>query len=262
LKSFLMPEDFIDGGATGLALLGTVITPLPLPVLLLIMNAPFIWVAYRTMGREFAWRTALSIGALALVTATVTFPDVTHDKLLIAVFGGFFLGAGIGLAVRGGSVIDGTEVVAIWLSRKLHVTIGDVITVMNVFIFAAAAKLISVETALYSMVTYLAASRTVDFVVEGIEEYIGITIISPKHDEVKHMLVEDLGRGVTIYQGKRGYRKGGGSYEVDIIYCVITRLEIHKVTHEVERIDPNAFLIMSSVKDITGGIVKKRRFKH
>lgn len=259
LEGFLLPTGFIDGGATGIALLGTVLTPFPLWLLLGLVNAPFIYVAYRLMGKEFAYRTMASIAALALITATVHFPEVTHDKLLVAIFGGFFLGAGIGLAVRGGSVIDGTEVLAIALSRLLHITMGDVITLINILIFAAAATLLSIETAMYSLITYLAASKTMDFVIEGIEEYMGVTIISPKHDEIQRMLVQELGRGVTVYMGKRGYRKGGGTYEVDIIYCVITRLELHKVTHEVEKIDPNAFLVMSSVKDTKGGIVKRRR---
>ena len=259
IEGFLLPAGFIDGGATGIALLGTILSPLPLWLLLGVVNAPFIYIAYRLLGKDFALRTIGSITVLAFVTATVHFPEVTHDKLLVAIFGGFFLGAGIGLSVRGGSVIDGTEVLAITLSRLLHVTMGDVITMINILIFSVVAMLLSIETAMYSLITYLAASRTMDFVIEGIEEYMGVTIISPKHEEIQRMLTQEMGRGVTVYQGKRGYRKGGGSYEVDIIYCVITRLELHKVTHEVEKIDPNAFLVMSSVKDTKGGIVKRRR---
>ncbi len=262
LESFLLPNGFIDGGATGLALMVTTLAHIPLPLLLVVINAPFIYLAYRILGTGFAMRTIIGISALALVVATVHFPEVTHDKLLVAVFGGFFLGAGIGLAVRGGGVIDGTEVLGITLSRKLRTSVGDVITLINVVIFGAAAWLLGVEVALYSMITYLAASKTMDFVIEGIEEYTGITIISSHHEEIRLMIAHDLGRGITVYRGKRGFGKRGESHDVDIIYCVITRLEVSKLTDAVERIDPNAFVVMSSVKDTTGGIVKARRHKH
>ncbi len=262
LESFLIPNGFIDGGATGLALMVTRLTEVPLPLLLVLINAPFVYLAYRYLGTGFALRTVAGITALALVIATVHMPEVTHDKLLVAVFGGFFLGAGIGLAVRGGGVIDGTEVLAITLSKKLRVTVGDVIMVINVVIFGAAALLLGVEVALYSMITYLAASKTMDFVIEGIEEYTGVTIISSHHEEIRHMITQDLGRGLTVYRGKRGFGKHGHSHDVDILYCVITRLEVTKLTEAVELIDPNAFVVLNSVKDTTGGIVRRRRHKH
>lgn len=277
LESFLLANKFIDGGATGVALMVTALlqnasfTPdaaspnwmgLVLPALLMIINLPFVYLAYRTIDRPFAIRTALGIAALALVVATVHLPEVTHDKLLGAVFGGFFLGAGIGLAVRGGGVIDGTEVLAISVSRKLHTTVGDVITMINVVIFSVAAWALSVETALYSMLTYLAASKTMDFVIEGIEEYTGVTIISSHHEEIRVMITEKLQRGITVLRGKRGFGRQGHSHDTDVIYCVITRLEVGRLSGEIEKIDPNAFVVMSPVKDITGGIVKKRRHKH
>jgi uncharacterized membrane-anchored protein YitT (DUF2179 family) len=262
LESFLIPNGFIDGGATGLALMVTRLTQVPLPVLLVGINAPFVYLAHRYLGGGFAIRTVVGIAALALVVATVHMPEVTHDKLLVAVFGGFFLGAGIGLAVRGGGVIDGTEVLAITLSKKLRVTVGDVITVINVVIFGAAAWLLGVEVALYSMITYLAASKTMDFVIEGIEEYTGVTIISSHHEEIRLMITQDMGRGLTVYNGKRGFGKQGHNHDVDILYCVITRLEVTKLTEAVELIDPNAFVVLSSVKDTTGGIVRRRRHKH
>ena len=211
LESFLLPSHFIDGGATGVALMIAQLSSLPLPLLLVLINVPFVYLAYRLVGRAFAIRTAIGITALAVVVATVHMPEVTHDKLLVAVFGGFFLGAGIGLAVRGGGVIDGTEVLAIAVSRKLHTTVGDVITAINVIIFAAAAWLLSVETALYSMITYLAASRTMDFVIEGIEEYMGVTIISSHHEEIREMITDKLQRGITVLRGKRGFGNMAGT---------------------------------------------------
>lgn len=263
LESFLLPSKFIDGGATGISLLISELTGTSLSVLLVLVNLPFIVIAYKAVGRQFSVKTAIAICLLALITATVHFPDVTHDKLLVAVFGGFFLGAGIGLSVRGGAVIDGTEVLAIYLSRKFRTKIGDVIIVINIVIFSFAAYFLSPETALYAMITYLAASKTVDFVVEGIEEYTGVTIISSHTDEIRTMIIEQMGRGVTIYKGKRGFGKRGHQTEdMEIVYTVITRLEINKLNNEIEKIDPNAFIVMSSVKDTKGGMIKKRPLQH
>ncbi|MBL7754385.1 MAG: YitT family protein [Chitinophagaceae bacterium] len=216
-KGFLLTNHFIDGGATGISLLLSAITGIPLFIFIILVNIPFVFLGYRIMGREFAIKTALAISGLSLVLATVAFPNVTDDNLLVAVFGGFFLGAGIGFAVRGGVVIDGTEVLAIYLSRKLGTTMGDIIIIINVIIFGTAAYLLGIEIALYSMITYLAASKTLDFLVEGIEEYIGVTIIAQDPELIKRMIVEQLGRGVTLYSGRGGYGKTGPRQENEII---------------------------------------------
>lgn len=262
LKGFLISNNFIDGGATGISLLIFLVFEIPFPILLLLINLPFIYLGYRLLGKSFAIKTVIAIALLSLAVATIDFPLVTKDKLLIALFGGLFLGAGVGFAMRGGAVIDGTEVLAIYLSKKLSTTIGDIIIVINIIIFGSAAYLLSVETAMYSMITYLSASKTLDFMVEGIEEYIGVIIVSEKNDEIRKMIVETMGRGVTILHGKRGYGKLGERFDTEIIYTVITRLELSKLNNEVEKIAPNAFVVMSSVKDTKGGIVKKRPLKH
>jgi len=261
-KGFLLTNRFIDGGATGISLLISVLTSIPLWILIICINIPFIILAFNTISRAFAVKTVLAISGLALVLATVTFPDVTKDNLLVAVFGGFFLGAGIGLSVRGGAVIDGTEVLAIFLSRKFGTTIGDIIIIINVIIFGAAAYFLSIEIALYSMITYLAASRTLDFVVEGIEEYTGVTIISSHSEEIKQMIINLLGRGFTVYNGKSGFGKKGEARDIEIVYTVVTRLELSRLNTEIEKIDPNSFVVMSSIKDTKGGMIKKRRLKH
>jgi len=261
-KGFLLTNDFIDGGATGISLLLAAITDIPLYVLIIGVNIPFIFLGYKVMGKRFAIKTALAITGLALCVALVPFPNVTNDDLLVAVFGGFFLGAGIGLAIRGGAVIDGTEILAIFLSRRFSATIGDIIILINVVIFSFAAYLLSIEIALYSMITYIAASKTLDFVIEGIEEYIGVTIISLQSTRIKEMLINKLGRGVTIYKGQGGFAKNSASKEIDIIYTVITRLELNKLNTEIEKIEPNAFIVMNSIKDIKGGMIKKRPLKH
>ncbi len=258
LESFLLPNRFIDGGATGISLLVTEVTELPLWILIVLVNIPFLFLGYRVLGKQFTIKAILAILGLALVLAFIQFPEVTQDKLLVAVFGGFFLGAGIGLSIRGGSVLDGTEVLAIFLSRKLGTKIGDVIIMINIVIFLAAAYLLSIEAALYSMLTYLAASRTLDFVLDGIEEYTGVTIISEKSEEIRVMITEKLGRGLTIYKASGGYGKKGEHNEYDVIYTVVTRLEIRKLNIELNKIDENAFVVMNSINDTKGGMVKKR----
>ena len=260
LKGFLLTNGFIDGGATGISLLISALTGFPLPILIILVNLPFIIFGFTAIGKQFAIKTILAIIGLALAIALVPYPEITNDKLLISVFGGFFLGAGIGLAVRGGCVIDGTEVLAIALSRRFGVSIGDIILIVNVIIFAFAAYLLSVETAMYAMLTYLSASKTVDFIIEGIEEYTGVTIVSIKADEIREMIAYELNSGVTVYKGERGYGKTGEKrHEMKIIYTVVTRLEISTLKNEVHKIDPNAFVVMNSIKDTTGGMTKKRR---
>ncbi len=261
LEGFLLPNKFIDGGATGISLLGSELTKWPLAVLLVLVNIPFVILGYRQIGKWFSIRTILAIVGLALCVTFIPYPVITTDKLLIAVFGGFFLGAGIGLAVRGGGVLDGTEVLAIFMSRKTSASVGDIVLVINIFIFSVAAYLLSVETALYSVLTYLSASRTMDFLIEGIEEYTGVTIISPKSEEISAMITEKIGRGITVYKGIHGFGKRGHASDINIIFTVITRLEISRLRTELDTIDPNAFVVMQSIKDTRGGMIKKRRLK-
>ncbi|MGA7837720.1 MAG: YitT family protein [Ignavibacteriaceae bacterium] len=262
LKSFLLPNQFIDGGATGISLLITEISGVSLSLLIIAVNIPFIIFGYKVLGRKFVLKTSLAILGLALAVALVPYPQITNDKLLVAVFGGFFLGAGIGLSVRGGAVIDGTEVLAIFLNRKTTLTVGDIILIINIIIFSVAAYLLSINTALYSILTYLAASKTVDFIIEGIEEYTGVTIVSDNYEEIRQMILEKLQRGVTLYKGEKGLTKTGvKNNEIKIIFTVITRLEIRNLNTEIEKIDPNAFVIMNSIKDTKGGMIKKRPLK-
>jgi uncharacterized membrane-anchored protein YitT (DUF2179 family) len=261
LKGFLLTNEFIDGGATGVSLLISALTYIPLYLLIVAINIPFVIMGYKILGKQFAIKTLLAITGLALVVANIEFPNVTNDNLLVAVFGGFFLGAGIGFSIRGGAVIDGTEVLAIYLSRKFGTTIGDIIIIINAIIFSTAAYFLGIEIALYSMITYLAASKTLDFIIEGIEEYVGVTIVASKNEEIRHMIINTMGRGVTIYMGKGGYGKRGETKDIEIIYTVITRLELNKLNTEIEKIEPDAFVVMSSVKDTKGGMIKKRPLK-
>jgi len=262
LKGFLMPNDFIDGGVMGISLLINTKSGVPLALLIIVINVPFILLGWHQIGKGFSLKSVGAISLLAIAVVLIPYPIVTDDRLLVAVFGGFFLGAGIGFTIRGGAVIDGTEILAIFLSRKQSLSVGDFILVFNILIFFAAAYFLSVEVAMYAMLTYLAASKTVDFILEGVEEFTGVTIISPHSDEIADFIKQRMGRGLTIYSGRRGFGKRGENYvATDILFTVVTRLEISRLTNEVEKIDPNAFIVMQSIRDTKGGMVKKRPLK-
>lgn len=259
LKSFLLPSHFIDGGVTGISLLLKALTGWNLSYLIIIINLPFILMGYRQIGKIFAVKTAIAIALLSIALLVLPFNPITHDKLLIAFFGGFFLGGGIGLAMRGGCVIDGTEVLALYISRNSVLTVGNIILVLNIVIFAFAAYFLNIETALYAILTYLSASSTVDFIVNGIEAYTGVTIISEKSEEIKHFIINDMKRGVTIYKGEGGYLE---KKDIDIIYTVVTKLEMSKLQSEIRNIDPDAFVVQQQIADLKGGVVKKQTVIH
>jgi len=254
LKGFLLSSHFIDGGVTGVSMLLGQVMGIPLSIVLPIINVPFVIVGYAHMGRAFAVRSALGIAGLAATLAVVPYPDVTPDLLLTAVFGGFFLGAGIGLAVRGGAVLDGTEIAALLISKRSHVLkVGEVILLFNVLLFVVAMSVLGVEQALYSILTYLAAARTLNFVIYGIEEYTAITIISPEHALIRERITSRLDRGVTVYKGHGGL----SGQEQEILYCVVTRLEIGSVKQIAKEIDPRAFIVSHPLADVEGGVVKR-----
>jgi uncharacterized membrane-anchored protein YitT (DUF2179 family) len=261
LKGFLLPAGFIDGGVTGVSLLVNRLTGLSLPLLIIMFNIPFILPAYRQISRGFVFKTIFAILMLSLALLVIHYPVVTQDRLLIAIFGGFFLGLGIGLSIRGGGVLDGTEVLALYLSRQFGVTVGDIILIINIIIFTSSAILLNIETALYSILTYLSASKTVDFVIQGLEEYTGVTIVSNKSDQIREAVIQKLGRGVTVLKGEGGYGKSGDRpSDIDVLFVVITRLEIYKLKREIENIDESAFVVMHSINDTKGGMIKKRPF--
>ena len=254
LKGFLLSSDFIDGGVTGVSMLLAKTTGVPLSVWLPVVNLPFIGFGYRHIGRAFAIRSALAMAALALALATIPYPDVTPDRVLTAVFGGFFIGAGVGLAVRGGAVLDGTEIAALLISKRSHVLrVGDVILAFNVALFLVAMSTLGVEAALYSILTYLAAAKTLDFVIHGIEEYTAVTIVSGQSRPIRERILGELGRGVTVYRGRGGL----GGDEIEILYCVVTRLEIGRLKAIVRALDPGAFVVSHPLTAAEGGVLKR-----
>lgn len=260
LEGFLIPNSFIDGGVTGISLITSELSTLSLPLLIVLFNLPFLLLAYQTVSPRFAVKSIVGIGLLALVVNFVHFPVVTNDPVLVATFGGFFLGLGIGMAIRGGAILDGTEVLAIYLSRKTTLTVGNIILLFNLVIFSSAAYLLSVEIALYAILTYFAASKTIDFVIDGIEEYIGATIISNHSEQIRRSITQNLGRGCTIYRGTRGFARNAGDplEEVNIVYTVLNRLELARFQTEIDKVDKKAFIVLSSVKDLKGGMIKRK----
>lgn len=260
VKGFLLSSHFIDGGVTGISMLLSYIFDYPISIFLLLLNIPFIILGYHQIGLKFVIKTTLAILGLSFCIYLVPFPDVTPDKLLTAIFGGIFLGTGIGLAIRGGAVLDGTEVAAVLLSKRSSILkVSDIILLFNVVIFLTAVFFLGVEPALYSILTYFAASKMIDYILNGIEEYTAVTIISDRNDEIKKMITTKLHHGITVYTGTTGYgRHGEKSLDKDILYTVITRLEVGNLQIEINRIDRNAVVILQSINSIKGGIIKKR----
>lgn len=259
LKGLLLPNQFLDGGAMGVSLLTQFLTGINLSLLILLVNAPFIFIGARQISVAFAVKSSLAIVALATLVHFIELPVITEDKLLIAVFGGFFLGTGIGLSIRGGAVIDGTEVLALSISRRTSFTVGDLIALFNVILFSVSALVLGLEIAMYSILTYIVASRTVDFIINGIEEYIGVMIVSPDSAQIKDQIMHEMGRGVTSFRSDGGFGKKGHSLpDRDVLFCVVTRLEVSKLVLEVEKIDPTAFVIQYPIRDTKGGMIKKR----
>lgn len=254
LHGFLMSSNFIDGGVTGISMLLAKGTRMPLSVLLPILNFPFIALGYRQIGLAFAIRSTFAIGFLSVILEVCHFPDVTSDNVLTAVFGGFFIGAGIGLAIRGGAVLDGTEIAALLLSKRSHLLkVGDIILGINVVIFFVAIFVLGVEESLYSILTYITAAKTLEFIINGIEQYTAITIVSEQSPAIRQRIMDELERGVTVYKARGG--KSGTEHE--ILFCVVTRLEIGKVKGIVSDLDPTAFVVTHPLSDVQGGMVKR-----
>ena len=260
LKGFLVPNRFFDGGITGISLLVHEEYHFNLGYVIVLANIPFILLSFFAINSRFAIKTFVCVLLLGICLLYFPYPIITSDKLLISIFGGFFLGIGIGLTMRAGCALDGVEILALFTFKRTSFTITEIILGINVMIFSIAAIKFGMETALYSILTYFTASKTVDYVVEGIEAYTGVTIISGQSDIMKERLVNQLGRGITVYKGERGFLPGNfhQSSDCDIIFTVVTRLEMRKLKNLVAETDPKAFVFASTIKEATGGILRRR----
>jgi uncharacterized membrane-anchored protein YitT (DUF2179 family) len=260
LKGFMIPNLFMDGGVTGISMLMHEIYNLNFSAVFLITNLIFCLLAYKYVSKLFAIRTFLAVLLLCLGVQFIHIQAVTTDKLLIALFGGSLIGLGMGLVIRGGAALDGFEILAVFTTRKIGFTMSEVILFFNSIIFMVAALKLGIESAMYSLITYFAAVKMVDYVVDGIEENTALTIISKNSELIKESLVINFHKGITVYKGERGYLPGDINHNVlcDIIVIIVTRLEILNIREEIARIDPEAFMYVNSIKETRGGIVKMK----
>ncbi len=260
MKGFMIPNKFLDGGITGISILLHEIFHINISFLVIILNVLFVYLGYRRIGKTFAVQTSIAVLLLSIGLLFIEISPITHDKLLIAIFGGILMGTGVGLVIRGGGVIDGAEVIAVFTGRKTGFSNSEIIMLINTVIFGVAAFQFGIETAMYSIITYFTATRAINYVVDGIEEFTAMNIISSQQEEVKSFLVNELGKGITVYKGERGYLPGSFDIRTDcqIIVTIVTRLEIKQIQDAIIEIDPKAFMYVQSIKEASGGILKAK----
>jgi uncharacterized membrane-anchored protein YitT (DUF2179 family) len=256
LNAFLLPNGFLDGGVTGIALLVRTQVDINLSYLLLIFSIPFLILGYFTVSKQIVIRSIISILGLAIFIHFENFQTLTSDKLLISIFGGLLVGSGIGIAIRNGSVLDGSEILGIYLNDKFGISIGKVVLCFNIILFSITAFAVSVEVALYSILTYIIAAKVTDTVIEGFEDFIGVTIVSKKHSIIKKAILEELGVGLTIYKGSSGYGYNGQIEDFDIIHSIVNRIDIKKMYGIIKVIDTDAFIVEFDVNSVKGGVLR------
>lgn len=259
LQGFMVPNNFLDGGITGISILVKSFADIHISYLLIGFNIPFLIIGYRKIGQTFSLKALIAILLLAAGMYFIEIPPFTTDKVLIAVFGGFFIGMGIGFVIRGGGVIDGLEVIGYYTQKKSGFTSGEIILVLNTVIIMGAAFKFGIETAMYSILVYFTAMKTSDYVVDGFEEYTALTIISVQDKAIKNLIVNEFGKAISVYKGERGYLPDSfhQKYDCDIIMTIVTRLEIHRIKEAVSEIDAGAFFYIQSIKEVKGGLVKR-----
>lgn len=261
LQGFLVPNNFIDGGVTGLSILIKDVAHIHISILLLAFNVPFMIIGYHKVGRTFGLQALIAVLLLSAGMYFIEIPAFTNDLILIALYGGFFIGLGVGLVIRGGGVIDGLEVIAEYTQKKSAFTSSEIILVLNILMVLGAVYQFGLETGMYSILVYFTAMKTTDYVVDGFEEFTALNIISEKADEIKSTIVNDMGKAISVYKGERGSLPG--SFEIrqdcDIIMTVVTRLEVHRIRERILKIDPKAFMFVNSIKEVRGGIVKRKK---
>lgn len=255
LEIFLVPNHVIDGGITGISIMLSYLTGLELGIFLFLLNLPFVYLGFKQMGRTFAISAIYGIIVLSVFTTLFhPVPAFTDDILLATVFGGIILGVGVGLVLRNGGALDGTEVLAILINKRVPFSVGEIIMFINIFILGAAGFVFSWDRAMYSVLAYVIATKAIDTVVAGLDESKSVWIISDEAEKLGDAINARLGRGVT-------YLKGEGAYTGDnkkVIFSIITRLEESKLKSIVDDIDPTAFLAIADMSEVRGGRFKKR----
>ncbi|MFM2395079.1 MAG: hypothetical protein RLZZ546_3062 [Bacteroidota bacterium] len=264
LKGFMIPNKFLDGGILGISILLHEIYHIDISYLILLLNIPFIYIGYRKIGKSFGITTLIASIILIITFNLLHIETVTHDKILISIFGGFFIGLGLGFVMKAGAVLDGLEVIADYTNKKLGLSTGEIVLAINTIVISIAAYKFGIETGMYSILTYFTAMKVSDYVVDGFEEYTALTVISQKHEVLKDMIVNDFGKAISVQKGERGYLPYNMENIVncDIIIVVLTRLELHRIKLAILEEDPTAFLYVHSIKEVKGGVVKQKVVKH
>jgi len=264
LEAFMLPNKFLDGGVTGIAIIVNLNFGVDLNLLLVLINIPFLWIGWKKIGKTFAVQSSFSVLLLTIVLHFMEIEPITDDKVLIAVFGGVLMGTGIGLIIRGGGLIDGFEVITEYVQKNSAFSGSEITVFLNSIIMLAAAVYFGTDAALYSILTYFTAIKMTDYVVEGFEEYTALTIISREDDKVKELIVKEFGKAISVYKGERGYLPETFhiKHPCDIIMTVVTRLEVHRMKEAIQQIDPKAFFYVQTIKEVKGGVIKRVGKKH
>lgn len=255
LELFLIPNQLVDGGVIGVSIMASYLTNLPLPLFIIGLNLPFIIMGYSHIGKTFAVSTLYALAVLSYFTTILhPVPVFTEDLLLATVFGGIVLGIGVGLILRYGGSLDGTEITALLVSPKLGFSVGEVVMFFNIFILGSAGFVYSWERAMYSLIAYFVAYKTIDIVIAGLDESKSVMIMSEKSQEISDAILHRLGRGVTHFYAKGGYTQE----DKEVLYCVVTRLEMSKLKNLILDFDPEAFIAIEEVHEVEGGRFKKK----
>lgn len=260
LKGFMIPNHFIDGGITGISILASEKFHINISYLLIFFNIPFIIIGFNRIGKSFAIQTTIAVILLVIGLNTLHIPMITDDKILIALFGGFFIGLAIGFIIRSGGVLDGLEVIAHYTNKKSGWSTGEIVMLINTAVILGAVFQFGLEPGMYSILTYFTAMKISDYVVDGFEEYTALTVISHKHENIKDIIVNDFKKAISVFKGERGYLPGSFDVhkECDIIMTIVTRLEIHRIKKAILEEDPVAFIYINSIKEVKGGIIKQK----
>lgn len=255
LEIFLVPNHIIDGGIVGISIIVSYVTNAPLGLFLFALNQPFLYLGYKYIGKTFVICTFLGLIALSIfVTLLHPVPELTKDLFLAAIFGGIFVGTGVGIIIKTGGSLDGTEIVAILVNRKYGFSIGEVVMFFNIFILSSAGLVFGWDRAMYSLIAYFVAYKIIDMVIEGLDESKSIIIISNKSNEISKTIIARLGRGVTHIYGKGGYLEE----DKEILYCIVSRLELAKIKSIIQEIDDSAFIAIENVHEVLGGRFQKK----
>jgi uncharacterized membrane-anchored protein YitT (DUF2179 family) len=257
----MIPNHFLDGGILGIAILIHEFYHISVSIPLVLLNLPFILIGYRKIGKAFAIHALIAVVLLGVVMQFLPVPEVTKDPFLTAIFGGVFVGLGLGFVIKGGGVIDGLEVIAEYTNKQFGLTTSEIIMAINTILFLVIAIYLGLEKAMYSIITFYTAIKVSDYIVDGFEKLISLSIISPNSEIVKSLIVNDFKKAVTIYKGERGNLPGSYnvSHDCDIIVAVVTRLEVHKMKRAIKEVDPEAFMYVQNINEVGGGIISKRQ---